>query len=81
MERSKVQFCSLTKRLNAHLELKVTKTGTHSELLTMLLDFNLRGISEIEYDDSKSLMLTAKRVLESYSTSPLVLLHVSLLTI
>jgi len=47
----------------------------------MLLDFNLLGISEIEYDDSKSLMLTAKRVLESNSTSPLVLLHVSLLTI
>jgi len=47
----------------------------------MLLDFNLLGISEIEYDDSKSLMLTAKRVSESNSTSPLVLLHVSLLTI
>ena len=35
----------------------------------MLLDFDLLGILEIEYDDSKSLMLTAKRVLESNSTS------------
>ena len=36
MALSKFQFCGLTKRLSAHLGLKVTKTGTHSELLIQL---------------------------------------------